>query len=73
MHHQRHAHRFKTAPSQLRAVCRRGGGHRVAVNMGEIYPSLLKDTAVTQYPAAPAATRVALPAIFNKISAINGG
>jgi hypothetical protein len=67
MHHQRDAHRFKAAAGQLRAV-RGGGRHRVAVHVGKVDASLLKDTAIAQHPAASAAAAFPLPAIFDKFA-----
>ncbi|MNN41205.1 hypothetical protein D3C81_1553100 [compost metagenome] len=42
------------------------------MDMGEIHARLFKNPTVTQHPAASAATCFALPAIFNKFSAVYG-
>ncbi len=65
--HQRHAHRFKAAACQLRAV--RGGRcrHLIAMNVGEVNPCLLEYRAVAQHAASTAAAAFAVPTVFFKI------
>lgn len=72
MHDQRDAHRFKATASQLRTVSSSGSRHRIAVHVRKVNPSLLKDPAIAQHPAAPAAAAFPSPAIFDKFVAVNG-
>lgn len=73
MHDQRHAHRFKTASCQFRAMGRGRCWHGVTVYVRKIDASLFEDAAVTQHPTPSAAARVTLPAIFDKLRTVNGG
>ncbi len=70
MNDQRNAHCFKAAPGKLGAMCGGGGGHGVAVDVGEVHSGLFKDAAVAQHPAATAAASFTLPAILNKGAAV---
>ena len=72
MYHQRNPHRLKAATGQFRAMRRCRSRHGVAVNVGEVYARLLKHAAIAQNPAATAAAAFALPAVFDKFTAVNG-
>ena len=49
-----------------------GSRHCITVHVGKIHASLLKDTAIAQYPAASAAAAFPLPAILDKFATVNG-
>lgn len=52
-----------------------GGGsrHRLAVDVRKVYACLFENTTITQHPTTPAAASFALPTIFDKFCAIDGG
>ena len=52
-----------------------GGGswHRLAVDVRKVDACLFENTTITQHPTTPAAASFALPTIFDKFCAIDGG
>ncbi len=73
MHYQRNAHRLETAPGKFRAMSGGGSRHRLTVDMRKVNARLFENTTITEHPTTPAATSFALPAIFDKLSAIDSG
>lgn len=73
MHYQRNAHRLETAPGKFRAMSGGGSRHRLAVDVRKVDACLFENTTITQHPTTPAAATFALPAIFDKFCAIDGG
>jgi hypothetical protein len=73
MHDQRYSHRLKAAARQFRTVSGGRSRHGIAMNVREIDPCLFKDAAITQHPATTAAAAFALPVVFDKLTAVDGG
>ncbi|MNY04532.1 hypothetical protein D3C86_1372130 [compost metagenome] len=67
MDHQRDAHGLELAAGQFGAVSGRRCRHGIAIDMGEVDPTLLDHSAVAQHPGAAAATAFAAPGILREV------